>query len=367
VRLKRRLLALGAPVLVAGCTAVPRSAPVSDADLAIMHVDVVDVERGRVVPDQAVLLKGNRILAVTPSAQARLASTARVINGTRKFVIPGLWDMHAHLQPAGNPVRVELPLFVAHGVTGIRIMGADRPNPTPDQTPGLAQFRALQQAVANGAVTGPRVLALASWAVNGEAGITTAMPAFYKARTRDEGRQLAQYFKERGFDFIKVYNDVSREGYLGLAEEARRLALPFAGHEPAALSALELSNAGQKSIEHSRIFLFNCWPGADSLQKGLLRSVPATTRRRRMVDEYDPRACAAVFRTFAQNGTYITPTHVTRRMDAFADDSAFRRDARMRYIPLQQQVSWQQVFLRFMHQLQTRCRRRNLHRRMPLK
>lgn len=132
---------------------------------------------------------------------------------------------------------------------------------------------------------------------------------------------------------------MSREGYLGLAEEARRLNLPFAGHEPGSLGAIELSNAGQKSLEHSRIFLFNCFAGADSMRKGLLPA-SGTLRRRRMVDEYDPRICAEVFRTFARNGTYITPTHVTRRMDAFADDSAYRGDARMKYIPLRQQVEW---------------------------
>ncbi len=59
-----------------------------------------------------------------------------------------------------------------------------------------------------------------------------------------------------------------------------------------------------------------------------------------MVDEYNPRACNEVFRTFARNDTYITPTHVTRRMDAFADDAAFRNDARMKYIPARLQMGW---------------------------
>jgi hypothetical protein len=59
-----------------------------------------------------------------------------------------------------------------------------------------------------------------------------------------------------------------------------------------------------------------------------------------MIDEYDPARCAEVFRTFARNRTYITPTHGTRKMDAFADDSAYRRDARMRYIPLLTQRAW---------------------------
>lgn len=325
------------PTLLTACTSAPRGRPVSDADLAITHVAVIDVERGRVVEDQDVLIKGDRIVAVVPSGQARLASTVRVVDGTRQFAMPGLLDMHVHLGP--NPTRLTFPLFLAHGVTGVRVMSADRPSANPLETKGLDQHRHWQARVAAGTLAGPRLLALASWPVNGTAGITDSMPAFYNARTRAEGQRLARYFKERGFDLIKIYNNISREGYFGLAEEARALHLPFAGHEPAAVSAIDISNAGQRSIEHSRIFLFNCFSGADSLRKGLLR-VSGTVRRRRMVDEYDPKVCANVFRTFARNGTYITPTHVTRRMDAFAGDSAYRHDPRLKYIPLVQQADW---------------------------
>ena len=327
-----RLAALILTGAVAGCASAQRVASPVDADLTITHVAVVDVERGVVRPDYTVAVKGDRIVAVAPTSATQVVNTARVIDGKGRYVIPGLWDMHAHLGGSGNPLLLELPLFTAHGVTGLRVMGA------PRELPGLARMRQLQTATANGSLVGPRVLAIASWAVNGEAGITDSMPPFFKARTRDEGRALAQYFKESGYDFIKIYNNVSRDGYLGLAEEARRLGVSFGGHEPSALSALELSNAGQKSIEHSRIFLFNCFPGADSLQKGQLRA--STVVRQRMVDEYDARVCGEVFRTFARNRTYISPTHVTRRMDALAHDSAFRNDPRMKYIPPRQRMAW---------------------------
>jgi hypothetical protein len=175
--------------------------------------------------------------------------------------------------------------------------------------------------------------------VNGVQGITDSMPAFFKARTAEEGKALARYFKQRGVDFIKIYNGISREGFLGLAEEARALGLPFAGPEPSGLSAIELSNAGQRSIEHSRVFLFNCFSGADSLQRGLLR-ISGTALRRRAIDEYDAARCAETFRTFARNRTYIVPTHLTRKMDAFAHDSAYRNDPRMRYLPPPQRFRW---------------------------
>jgi hypothetical protein len=310
-----------------------------DPDLAITRVAVVDVENGRVLPDQTVLIRGGRVAAVGPRSRTRPPDGVRTLDGQGKYLIPGLLDMHVHLMASGKPTEIEMPLFVAHGVTGVRVMGADRPSVRPTETPGLAMHRDWQARIASGALVGPRLLALASWAVNGAAGISDAMPAFYRATTREEGQQLARYLKERGFDFIKVYNNLSREGFLGVSEEARRLGLPFAGHEPGPMSALELSNAGQGSIEHSRIFLFDCFPGADSMRQGLLK-VPATALRQRMIDEHDPARCAEVFRAFARNRTYITPTHGTRKMDAFADDSAYRRDARMRYIPLLTQRAW---------------------------
>lgn len=333
LRTPSRPAALVVTALLAACASAPRGSSPTVADLAITHVAVVDVERGRILADQTVAIKGDRIVTVAPALRTRVDSTTRLIDGTGKYLIPGLWDMHAHLGGSGNPLMLELPLFTAHGVTGLRVMGAPRDLPT------FARLRQLQTATGNGTLVGPRVLALASWAVNGEAGITDTLPPFFKARTREEGRALAQYFKQNGFDFIKIYTNVSREGYLGLAEEARRLDLPFGGHEPTSLSAIELSNAGQRSIEHSRIFLFNCFAGADSLQKGLLR-LSGTALRRRMVDGYDARVCGTVFQTFARNGTYITPTHVTRRMDAFAGDDAFRNDERMKYIPGGQRMAW---------------------------
>lgn len=331
------LLAL---ITLATAPAAAIQAPPAGRDLAISRVAVVDVERGRILPDQVVLVRGNRIVSVQPAATASVPAGAELLDGTGRFLIPGLWDMHVHLHLSGRPAQVEAPLLVAHGVTGVRIMGADRPSPDTARAPGLEQHRGIRAAIASGQALGPRLLALGSWAVNGPGSIPEGMPGFYGARTEAEGRQLARLFKARGFDFIKVYNDIPREGFLGMAAEARQLGLPFAGHEPRELSAIELSNAGQASIEHSRIFLLNCFPGADSLRRGLLRDLPATALRRRMVDEYNPAACAAVFRTFAQNGTYITPTHGTRKMDAFADDSAYRDDPRLRFIPMAQQLRW---------------------------
>lgn len=318
---------------LAACASTPPASATIDADVAIQGVTVVDVVAGRTVANRDVLLKGDRIVDVVPSGRARPASTTRVIDGRGMFVIPGLWDMHAHLFFQLDPIRQQLPLFTAFGVTGIRVMN------TPMLSGGLAPYRDVQARIADGRLVGPRILAIGSWSVNGSAGVNDAMPPWYRTRTAEEGRQLARYLKEQGYDFIKIYGGIPRDGYSGLTSEARALGIPFAGHEPAEMSALEISNAGQRSLEHSRIFLLNCWPGADSLRKRLHKS-PQTVLRQRMVDQYSPTECAEVFRTFVKNGTYLTPTHVTRKMDAFADNASYRGDARLKYIPVRQRLSW---------------------------
>ena len=120
--LRARLLALlisavALPLRAAGSTPV-----------AITHVTVVDVATGSLANDMTVRIAGDRIEDVAPSASAKPPSGARVVDGTGKYLIPGLWDMHIHTffgdwVPGGR--EVTLPLLLANGITGARDMGSD--------------------------------------------------------------------------------------------------------------------------------------------------------------------------------------------------------------------------------------------------
>src|SRR5688572_21544729 len=97
-------------------------------DLAITGVAVVDVAKSRIVPNQVVLIRGGRVTAVEPSRRARLPAGIRTLDGSNKYLIPGLLDMHAHLILSGKPTEIEMPLLVANGVTGVRVLNADVAN-----------------------------------------------------------------------------------------------------------------------------------------------------------------------------------------------------------------------------------------------
>ena len=127
------ILSLGAVVNVA-------QAPET---MAISGVTVIDTINGRAIPNRTVTIREGTIVSVMPSG-AQTGGAQRV-DGSGKFLIPGLWDMHAHHQMTGEE---SLPLFVANGVTGTRDMGAD-----------LEFILRLRQRTASGQVLGPRIIA----------------------------------------------------------------------------------------------------------------------------------------------------------------------------------------------------------------
>src|SRR5258706_9870841 len=86
--------------------------------LAITHVTNVDVAAGRTIREQTVLISGRRIASVE-SGNATVPNGVEVVDGRGKYLIPGLWDMHVHLDSA------DLAALVALGITGARDMGGD--------------------------------------------------------------------------------------------------------------------------------------------------------------------------------------------------------------------------------------------------
>jgi len=216
-----------------------QSAPAPE--LMIRHVTVIDVAGARTQADQRITVQGGRILAIEPE-QAAAPQAATVIDATGKFLIPGLWDMHAHLvMYPGLPQRedvteVVFPLFIANGVLGVRDMGA----------PEVTRMVRLREEIETGKRLGPRLV------VTGRQldGVNVTDWTKQRITTAAEARQAVRALKEAGADFVKLYQGLSKETYLAIAEESGRVGLPFAVHMPLALTAREAIEAGPSSLEH---------------------------------------------------------------------------------------------------------------------
>jgi adenine deaminase len=105
------------PALCA-CLAAAQDRPV--AETSIRHVTIVNVATGAEQKDQTVRIQGTRIVSVN-ATQAADDALANSVDAHGGYLIPGLWDMHVHVHD-----KDELPLYVANGVTGVRVMSGEK-------------------------------------------------------------------------------------------------------------------------------------------------------------------------------------------------------------------------------------------------
>lgn len=320
--------------------------------LAITSASVVDVANGSLRSNQTVLVEGGRITAVEGADQVQVPTGARVVDGSGRFLIPGLWDMHVHTGSDRNTRDIIYPLFVGHGVTGVRNMMGDCFDCGPTDF-SIEQVNARRRSVAAGELTGPRVVASSAFAGSHESaarrsgeGSSPQAPA-----TEADARAFALLAKERGVDFIKIYDMLPREAYLALAEEANGIGLPFAGHVPVQVRASEASGAGQRSIEHIRWvgILNECSSREDELRAGLIAELEKAEMGSRhtaagaallplmleMVDTHDPAKCAALAERFVRNETWVVPTLMTARLPNELG-AGWREDPYARFLPPQE-------------------------------
>lgn len=305
-------------------------------ELAITNVNVVDVRAGVVLPDRTILIAGDRIEVVDSADRVSLPPSTTVIEASGAFVIPGLWDMHAHLRGNGTPPWLTtdwlMPLILSHGVTGVRDMTSDCDGPAQGPV-CLPQMLEWQESVEAGALLGPRIIALSSFQIN---------PPWGYVVSEEEARGVVQALAGMEVPNLKIYDRLAPDALAWMADEASRLDVGVWGHVPLRMSARDASRAGFRSIEHARDFLFDCFPGTEEFRANATSSTPPVDIMRRMVDEHDEDECAALFAELVANATWYVPTHVTRRRDAFAGDPQFRDDPRVRFIFPDIQADWVQ-------------------------
>ena len=303
------------------------AAPALAQDLAITDVYVVDVEAGVTVAGQTVVVTDGRITAV--GSDAALPSGVEVVDGGGGYLLPGLIDMHAHLRHPAAPALV-MPQLVAHGVTGVREMGSECEN--PEQGPCISDLRAWGEQIEAGERVGPRLLQLSSFPLN---------PPWDYEVSEEQARGIVRELHGRGVDLIKTYYRLSPEAFGWVVDEANALGIYAAGHLPLAMTTAEAAAAGVRSVEHTRDLLFDCFPGSAAFRSEARSQNPPPDVLRAMVEEHDPDTCAETFEAMVAYGTAYVPTHVTRRMDAFADDPTFRDDPRRRTLPTVVWDQWQ--------------------------
>ena len=203
------------------------------------HANVFDAESQKVIPNQQVLVSGNRIVGVGPSVVMPGNPAPEIVDATGKTLIPGLWDMHAHV--GDNDGLLNL----AAGVTTVRDLANDTDS-----------LLARRQRIADGKEIGTRIVL---------AGIIDGRgpyqgPTKVLVSTEAEARAAVDNYKRLGYVQIKIYSSVPPALVPVIIDETHKNGLRVSGHIPAEMTAAQCVELGYDEIQHINFLILNFFP-----------------------------------------------------------------------------------------------------------
>lgn len=298
------------------------------APIMIRDVSIVVPGKDELLKNQTVTIIGDRISSVESADSAKPKSGSTVIDGKGKFLMPGLWDMHVHLLDTKS-----LGLFTANGVTGVRTMF------------GSNMHLNWRKQVESGEVLGPRMV-IGGPIVDGPKPIWQGSIA---VGTADQARAAVRRIKSDGYDFVKVYSLLSKEPYFAIADEAKKLGIPFEGHVPHSVGLIEAEKAGQRSSEHLMGLALASSSREDEIRSKIAEALPAGREKagevssklaKDVTDSFDRAKWDGLVKHMSKGKMWQCPTLVVLKAVAYLDEPDFRKDDRIKYVPGLMRAMW---------------------------
>ena len=287
-------------------------------DRFVKNVTVIDVVDGVARPNQTIVIREDRILAVRDAEDVRISDASQILQ-SGGHVIPGLWDMHVHaLSDPDDAIDRSLPLFIANGITGVRDMGS--------LVPGIVETRARLER--DPSLPAPELFVAGPLLDGVKLPWYGDLPLLLDDAASAE-RELPRLL-EQGVDFFKVYDQLSRPAYDAVLAYAAENDVLVAGHAPESVGVLEAATAGQSTIEHLSLFsLRECvaepraWFDRAINAKFSGEYVNYYRTVTAFYEAIDQERCDEVYRAMAEAGSYFTPTLVMEFNDrARVDEDA---------------------------------------------
>ncbi len=220
--IRGNLFLLLAGVLLVACTAAPKDR------IALIGATIIDGSGSEPRPDMVIVIHGGRIESIEPKAGFKLPKTARAVDVSGKWIIPGLIDAHAHV------ASWTLPRYLAYGVTSVRDLHG-----TEDTILGL------KEEAGRGAILSPRIYSAGA--------MIDGAPKTYadasEVKTEDEARRAVDARVVAGVDYLKVYTHITPALLKAVVGEASNFHVPVAAHL-GLTDALTAAKLGVRSIEH---------------------------------------------------------------------------------------------------------------------
>ena len=223
--------------------------------ILFIHANVFDAKSGKIAPDRDVLIIGNRVARVGPAQKGTLpipqpsdgeiwservpGLELQTIDASGKTLLPGLWDMHAHV--GDNDGLLNL----AAGVTSVRDLANDTDS-----------LLARRQRIIDGKEIGTRIVL--AGIIDGRGPFQG--PTKVLVSTEAEARAAVDNYRRLGYVQIKIYSSVKPELVPAIIDEAHKNGLRVSGHIPAEMTAAQCVELGYDEIQHVNFLILNFFP-----------------------------------------------------------------------------------------------------------
>ena len=294
------------------------ASPVAPAT-AFVGVSVIPMDRERVLANQTVIVRDGRITAVGPSASTAVPADAVRIDGRGKFLMPGLAEMHAHVQgpqaqDSEERNRDIMFLYVANGITTIRAMlGA------PNQL-------VLRDQLKRGEVLGPTMY-VAAPSLNGQS-----------APDAETAERLVRSYKQAGYDLLKIHPGLNLAAYDAMVRTAREAGITWAGHVSAQIGVEHILDTKQSTIDHLDGYIE---AAASDQVRAMVASSPNQVTLQQVWGSVTDDRIRELARRTKQAGTWNVPTmFLWESFFAPGSPEEWATRDEMKYAPKQWVNSW---------------------------
>jgi len=311
--------------------------PTKNNTVFIKSINIIDVKSGDLLRNRDILIKDNVMVAIDTIGILKAHPTSLIIDGTNKYLLPGLWDMHTHSNQYSE--WLHHPLYIANGVTGVRDMSGQL-SKRDSYFVGSKERLIWNGELNNNFRVTPRYVLQSSFQIDGAFSIPDGFPEYFKLLKSEDVDSLLRFYKKEKVDFIKVYDQISPESYRKLALQAPNYGIHLAGHKPIFTSLHDAIVLGQRTFEHGRIFLIECFPNADSLRTSDNWKKFVSKSRESMVKDYNPEMAKQLMLLMKEHNAHWVPTLQTLKFEAFAHESTFLQNPNLKYIDYISKKVW---------------------------
>ncbi len=203
-------------------------------EMAFVGATVINTTGRATIANATILIRDNKIIAVGPGNKVKIPLDAQRVDVTGKYIIPGLWDMHAHYE------QVEWgPIYLAAGVTTVRDVGNE-----------FEFITAVRDAVNSGKGLGPHMLL--AGVVDGDSSYALGVA---RVNSPADAQMWVQRYHDAGFQQMKIYSSVKSENVKAVCTDAHSLGMTVTGHIPEGMTAYDGVNDGMDQINHIHYIL----------------------------------------------------------------------------------------------------------------